>query len=670
MIAFDEKTCRDLKEASSREWLETNGLGGFAGSTISGMNTRRYHGLLTAATQPPVGRMLLLSKLEGTLVVGDERIDLATNEYAGAVHPNGYQHLVAFRLDPFPVFTYEAGGVRLEKTVFMVHGSNTTVVTYSVEKAPARMPVRLEVRPLIAFRDYHSTTHENGAIDGSFQREPNLVSLQPYQGVPRLYLGHNAAAVEAQGFWYHGFSYAIERERGLDHLEDLYNPLVMTFELGRGKTAVVVASTEKVDHRKASTWERSERKRRASIASVKADDEFARSLAVAADQFLVKRGNGSTVIAGYPWFTDWGRDTMIALPGLTLFTGRADVAKAILREFAQHVDRGMLPNRFPDDNEAPEFNTVDATLWFFEAVRAYAAEAGDHKFVRELYPVLADIVDWHIKGTRYGIHMLDNGLLNAGEAGVQLTWMDAKIDEWVVTPRSGKPVEIQALWYNALKVMEELAARFGDPEGQKRYRTVSSLLHWSFNRVFWNEKEGCLYDVVNGVPDGSIRPNQVIALSLHHSMVPADRARSVLAVVERELLTPMGLRTLSPRDPRYRGRYQGDARSRDSVYHQGTVWPWLLGPFVSAYVKVNGGGAATRQRAMEFLRPLQAHLEEAGLGQISEIFDADAPHTPRGCFAQAWSVAEVLRALCQDVCQVRPKAAEAAAAVTPLKAGA
>jgi predicted glycogen debranching enzyme len=347
---------------------------------------------------------------------------------------------------------------------------------------------------------------------------------------------------------------------------------------------------------------------------------------------------------------------MIALPGLTLLTGQADVARSILICFSRFVDRGMLPNHFPDAAEPPQYNTVDATLWYFEALRHYVASTGDIALARELYPTLASIIDWHIKGTRYNIRTLDNGLLSAGERGVQLTWMDAKIGDWVVTPRTGQPVEIQALWYNALKIMQDLAHRFGHADNENLYTAASSRLQETFNVVFWNEEQRCLYDVLDGdARDASVRPNQVFAISLYHSMVPTDRARSILEVVERELLTPYGLRTLSPRDPHYRGRYDGDMRSRDSAYHQGTVWPWLLGAFISAYVKVHGRDRVVREKAASWLDPLRSHLMEAGIGQISEVFDGDPPHRPGGCFAQAWSVAEVMRALCQDVHGVVPE---------------
>jgi predicted glycogen debranching enzyme len=656
LLDFESTLYENVREAFSREWLETNGLGGFASSSITGANTRRYHALLTAATTPPTGRMVLLSKLEETLTVAGERFELATNEYPGVVHPQGYRHLVGFRLDPFPIFTFECGGIRLEKSVFMPQGENTTVVTYDLLLAPAGKDVCLELRPLIAFRDYHSTTHENSAISHSFEQTPNLAVLQPYEGVPRLYLAHDAEHVEGAGIWYKNFVYAIERERGLDFQEDLFNPLVFRFDLTSRASATVIASLKPHDVSRAADLRRNETDRRRAIAdAAPTEDAFTRMLALAADQYIVARGDRNTVVAGYPWFTDWGRDTMIALPGLTLFTGRHDVARQVLAEFAQHVDMGMLPNRFPDAGEQPEYNTVDATLWFFEAIRAYAAATGDYEFVHtELWPVLNDIIEWHVRGTRYGIAMKDTGLLKAGEQGVQLTWMDAKIGDWVVTPRTGCPVEIQALWFNALKIMEDFAARFADDALRKRFSGMAATAQWSFNRLFWNEKSGCLYDVINGgPPDASIRPNQIFAVSLRYTMLSAERARLVVEAVERELLTPVGLRSLAPSDPNYRGRYEGDGRARDSVYHQGTVWPWLLGPFVSAYVKVNGSSEAARRHAAQMLDPLREHLCHAGLLQISEIFDGDAPHSPRGCFAQAWSVAEIMRVLCEDVYQLK-----------------
>ena len=667
MIEFGREICGNLDSALSREWLESNGLGGFASSTIPGLNTRRYHGLLTAATRPPAGRMLLLSKLEETLFLGDQRYELSANQYPGAVHPQGYRFLKRFRLDPFPVFTYAVEGVELEKSVFMVQGENATVVEYRLLGSAAD-DCKLELRPLIAFRDYHSTTHENSDINTAVESAPGLATLTPYSGLPALHLAHNAASLDATGFWCRNFEYAVERERGLDFTEDLFSPCALTFEMGARKPATVIASTEVRAAGNAAAFRRAEVARRRAIrAAAPVKNPLVEDLCAAADQFLVARGDQYTVIAGYPWFCDWGRDTMIALPGLTLTTGRPEIARGILLTFAQHVDRGMLPNRFPDAGEQPEYNTVDATLWFFEAVRSYLEHTGDFDFIREhLYAVLTDILAWHFRGTRHGIKVDPGGLLASGEPGVQLTWMDARVGDWVVTPRHGKPVEIQALWYNALCVMEELAQKFDDHAGENHCKAAAAMARWSFNRFFWNEQAGCLYDVVNGGPsDASIRPNQILAASLHHSMLTEERARSVVEVVERELLTPRGLRTLSPSDPRYAPHYQGDARSRDSVYHQGTVWPWLMGPFITAYMKVHPPRTA-RPKMAAWLEDFAQHLSEAGLGQVSEIFDADLPYTPRGCYAQAWSVAELLRATCEDLYDgaSRPQKIREAAAPT------
>jgi predicted glycogen debranching enzyme len=643
------------------EWLETNGLGGFASSTIVCLNTRRYHGLLVAATKPPVGRFVLLSKLEETLRIDGRSYDLSANRYPDVVHPRGFHYLKEFRLDPFPVFSYEVEGLQIKKSIFMIQGENSTVVQLELQSsAPlvAGKNIELLVRPLIAFRDYHALTHENGAINPAVENKPGLASLSPYAGLPTLYLAHNACELQTGGNWYRNFTYDAERERGLDFREDLFNPLVLVFDLKASAPATVIASTEPRDAERAPDYRQNElARRRAITAASPIADDFARTLSAAADQYLVARGNLKTVVAGYHWFGDWGRDTMISLPGLTLVTGKFDVARDILREFAHNVSQGMLPNRFSDAAEPPEYNTVDATLWFFEAARAYLAYTGDLEFVRdELYSVFTNIISWHVRGTRYGIKVDATGLLNSGETGVQLTWMDAKVGDWVVTPRRGKPVEIQALWYNALCIMEGLAHRFGDAAAQNLYGTMATLAHWSFNRLFWNEKGGYLYDVVSeGRPDPCFRPNQIFAVSLPYTMLSADRAKSVVAKIQELLLTPYGLRTLAQSDPQYRGRYTGDPHSRDGAYHQGTVWAWLLGPFITAYIKVNGDSAAARDQAAEWLSHMHGHLSDAGLGHVSEIFDGDAPHRPVGCIAQAWSVAEILRAYVEDVRGLRPK---------------
>jgi predicted glycogen debranching enzyme len=479
-----------------------------------------------------------------------------------------------------------------------------------------------------------------------------MTSIRPYADLPALYFAHQADSVETQGAWYHNFEYNIERERGLDFQEDLFQPSTLRADLSPRPSFAVIASTEPRAATQAAALRLAEADRRARIAgSSPSREPLVAALVQAADQFIARRGNLQTIIAGYHWFGDWGRDTMIALPGLTLTIGRTGIARDILLAFAKHVDRGMLPNLFPDAGETPEYNTVDATLWFFEAIRAWKEKTGDARFVQEnFYAVLREIIDWHVRGTRFGIRVEDDGLLNAGEPGVQLTWMDAKVGDWVVTPRYGKPVEIQALWYNALRIMQELGEEFGDAARSRQYASMASKAAQSFNALFWNETGGCLCDVVQGdMRDRSIRPNQIFALSLPFPILERSKAHSVLQVVERELLTPVGLRSLARGDSQYRPTYEGGPLSRDGAYHQGTVWPWLLGPFITAYLNVHGHRPEARERAAAWLRAFQSHLEDAGLGQVSEIFDAEPPYRPRGCVAQAWSVAELLRVAVEEV---------------------
>jgi predicted glycogen debranching enzyme len=657
MIQFDESICRNLDAACRREWLETNGIGGFASSTIVGLNTRRYHGLLAAATKPPVGRMVLLSKVEETLVIDGRRFDLSCNRYPGVVHPQGYAFLKQFRQDPFPVFVYEVEGLELEKSVFMVHDENTTVIQYTLLSAH-ELSCALELRPLIAFRDYHSTTHENGALNPSLQIEPGRVTVSPYPGCPNLSFAHTGGEIRQEAAWYRNFEYTLEQERGLDYREDLFNPMVVTFDLSSNARPALVASTEARSAEAADRFRAAEVARRNAVtaAAASVEEPFVQMLARAADQFVVRRGTGTTVIAGYHWFSDWGRDTMIALPGLTLSTGRYEDARGMLLAFANSVDRGMLPNRFPDAGETPEYNTVDATLWFFEAVRAFGTHTDDYDFIRtDLYPVLTDIIAWHERGTRYGIRLDTDGLLLAGEEGVQLTWMDAKVGGWVVTPRHGKPVEIQALWYNALRTMEDLGQRFGDEANATHWKELADAARFRFTELFWNESAGCLFDVVGGDDrDASIRPNQVLAVSLFHSLLSGEQGKSVVAAVERDLLTPCGLRSLAPSDDQYRGRYEGDPYTRDSAYHQGTVWPWLMGPFLTAYIKVNGKSGNARSQAEQWLSELRRFMLDEGVGQIPEVFDGNVPHRAGGCLAQAWSVAELLRVSVEDIRVIKP----------------
>ncbi len=614
---------------SRREWLQTNGIGGYCSSTLTGMNTRRYHGLLIAATKPPLGRFVLLSKLEETLIADGTRFDLSTNRFNNVVHPRGFRYLSQFKLDSGPEWTWEVNDVRVIKRVSMPQDQNTVSIAYELA---GDLPCILEVRPLIAFRDHHATTHANLDLIPTVTVEPGLASVQPYTHLPRLFFHHNADQIETTGFWYYGFEYEREKERGLDYIEDLYNPFTLRFS---GTAARIIASTEPNPALPAPQT------------AAPGLTNLVTALTGAASQFIVSRGAFKSVIAGYHWFDDWGRDTMISLPGLTLATGKPEVARGILLAFAASIDQGMLPNRFLND-APPQYNTADATLWYFEAVRAFLHHTGETAFVRDqLYENLKGIIDWHIRGTRHGIHMDRDFLLHSDE---QVTWMDARVDGRCVTPRDGKAVEIQALWYNALRIAADLAKAFRDDPFQKQVTALAAGAAESFNAQFWNQSEDCLYDVVNAFgPDAAIRPNQIIAASLNYTMLSAERAERVLRVVENELLTPRGLRTLSPRDSRYRGRYEGDAAQRDAAYHQGTVWPWLMGAFVTAYMKVNGRSESARRQGQIWLEAFLPHLEEAGLGQVSEIFDGDPPHTPRGCIAQAWSVAELLRAGVEDI---------------------
>lgn len=657
-LLVGKETCRDLEQAGRREWLETNGIGGFASSTIVGMNTRRYHGLLVPALHPPHGRIVALSCLQERATSQGEVWEFSCNRYVGAVHPEGYRYLQHFRLDPFPVFTYRLGDIEIEKQVFMIDGQNTTAVVYR----PVSGEVTLELQPLVAFRDYHHLTRQNPSLNGGSRASDGTVTLEPYPGLPPMTLRHNGQ-FEEEGSWYYQFEYAEEAERGLDSVEDLYSPGKLTFHLQPGDRAVVLASTES-DAEAALSPDRIDELRETEVARRRGmqassdGDPFRQMLAASGDAFVVKGGNGrSSIIAGYPWFTDWGRDTMIALPGLTLVTGRFEEARSILNVFAGACRDGLIPNRFTDSGEGADYNSVDASLWFLHAVGRYLDYTGDEASVsRDLWPVMAQILECYRDGTHYGIRTDADGLLLAGEDGTQLTWMDAKVDDWVVTPRRGKPVEVNALWHHGLRVGAALAERFGDPDRASRFGADAERVKEAFERTFWNETQGCLYDVVDGeTRDASVRPNQVLALSLPESLISARRARRILQVVESRLLTPLGLRSLAPEEDSYRGIYTGDAYSRDGAYHQGTVWGWLIGPFVTAFVRVHGGSAEARQEAARYLEPFQQHLYDAGLGHISEVFDGDPGHTPKGCYAQAWSTAEVHRALVEDVMGIRPE---------------
>jgi len=651
-VQFGREICAFLPEASLREWLVTNGIGGFASGTVAGLATRRYHGLLIAALKPPLGRTLLVAKLEEEARYQNQRFFLSTNRWAGgSVGPQGYLYIERFRLDgTTPVWTFACADALIEKRVWMQPGANTTYVRYSLIRASG--PVEFELKALVNYRDYHSATH---AGDWRMSIEPveNGFRVLAFAGAVPFYL-LTAATAEPAHDWYRNFDLACERDRGLDDQEDHLCAGTLRATLRSEESLTVVCSTDSkpvLDGRK--TWEARVRHERGLLerwtglhAPISlSTPSWMKQLVLAADQFIVTRPLKSdsaacSVIAGYHWFGDWGRDTMIALPGLALSTGRPEVSRSVLRTFAQFVDRGMLPNVFPDAGETPQYNTVDAALWYFEAVRQHFEATKDEKFLSEIFPTLVEIIDWHIRGTRYGICVdSSDSLLHAGEESVQLTWMDAKVGDWVVTPRSGKPIEVNALWLNSLVSMSRFAAILQKPH--ERYDSMAEHLRRSFQR-FWNQSKQYCFDVIDGPrgDDSSLRPNQIFAVSLPESPLTEAQQHAVLDACARHLFTSFGLRSLSPGHRDYCGTYSGGPQERDSVYHQGTVWGWLLGPFVQAHLRVFGDVAA----AASFLEPIASHLYTYGLGTAGEIFNGDVPFTPRGCIAQAWTVGEWIRA--------------------------
>ena len=654
MTQISGDTLQSWDEVSRREWLVTNGIGGYAAASLAGANTRRYHGLLVPAFSPPVGRAVLLSKVEEEIRVEDQLYQLSANKYPSVVQPQGFRHLSAFSTHPVPTFTFlfHEETVVLEKRVWMAHGLNTVYIRYTLVKAPE--PVRLALVPLLAYKDYHTEQHRWDGFTADLSVEPDgRLQFVAFPTANPLFLQVKPSlSFEEHSGWFYNFEHPREQERGLEFTEDLYCPGRFGGVLSPGQSITLVATAEAerpAEPEDALAAETDRLNALLAAANVPAGDDARVALTLAADQFIIEKSARvarSTVMAGYPWFTDWGRDTMISLPGLCLTTGRHSVAREILTSFAGAAHDGLLPNRFSDSGTGAEYNTVDASLWFFHAVYAYAQASGDWDFAQsEMLPVLHAILDAHIKGTDYDIGVDEaDGLLHAGHAGVQLTWMDAKVGDWVVTPRTGKPVEINALWHNALCVTAELAERAGESGLAADCRRRAALAKEAFARLFWNDAAHCLFDVLgpDGQPDASLRPNQIFAVSLPFPVIEGEQARAVVDAVAGSLLTPFGLRTLAPGSPDYHGRYApGDPTARDGAYHQGTVWPWLLGAFCDAHLKVYGDKAKTRALLGTLLGP---GLSQYGVGSLFEVADGDAPHAPNGCPAQAWSVAEVLRA--------------------------
>jgi predicted glycogen debranching enzyme len=658
-IKFGREICGNPTIAASREWLVTNGIGGYASGTVSGALTRRYHGLLFAALQPPLGRTLLLTKLDETVHYDNIPYALYTNHWQNnVIDPPGYLNIEHFALEgTIPTWQFAIADALLQKQIWMPQGQNTTYVQYTLKRST--LPLKLTLKALVNYRDYHSNTTANDWQMGS-QPIDHGIQVTAFPDAIPFYIyclgtrnGTQPPVLTPAHDWNFGFDLSLERERGLSDREDHLHIATWEMVLQPGETITVIASTEPTPELNGTIALQSQKRYEQQLLQqwhtaqpALADNapDWIEQLVLAADQFIVDRPlagqpKGKSIIAGYHWFGDWGRDTMISLPGLTLTTGHPEIARSILLTFAKYVDQGMLPNRFPDAGETPEYNTVDATLWYFEAIRLYYNATQDKTILQDLFPVLLVILDWHRKGTRYNIQVdPSDGLLYAGQAGVQLTWMDAKVGDWVVTPRIGKPIEINALWYNALRSMAQFATHLG--QSAQEYEAIADEILASFNR-FWNAEKGYCYDVIDG-PDGNnsdLRPNQLFAISLPESPLTSEQQRSIVEICGQKLLTSYGLRSLSPDHPDYKGQYGGDQVQRDGAYHQGTVWGWLLGPFILAHLRVYGD----RALAQQFLTPMADQLMTYGVGSLGEVFEGAAPMNPCGCIAQAWTVAEVLR---------------------------
>jgi len=658
---------QSLAATDKREWLVTNGLGSYASGAITGANTRRYHGLFIAALNPPVQRTVLFSHLDETLTIGSDpvRYELATNFWqSGIVAPQGFTRLEAFSDLPTPTWSYNLPGGRLIKQVFMKNREQRVFVCYTWLADDNKTPAQLDLAVVLNIRDFHSQTQ--GADDWHFAQDiksEKSVLITPFNGAQTLSIQSDQGTYTADGDWYRGYYWPREFERGLSEHEDNYHSGWLKVNLAAGQSVTVVAGLEAlsaVPSAKELATSVSSAKA-ALIARVQSGSKDALSPAVqklilAAEQFRSYRQStsGSTIVAGYHWFSDWGRDSMISLPGLCLSTNLVDEGKSILATFGKYLSQGMLPNYFPDGGQQPEYNTSDATLWWAEALYRYYKATSDKAFVKEQLPLLQDVIAWHVKGTRHGLRLDDDGLVTGGGPDVQLTWMDAKCGDYVVTPRSGKAVEISALWYNFVCTVDYLQKEVAD--GQNPIDTTCSAFAQKAKLAFakfWDDQRGYLADVIR--PDGSIdqslRPNQLLAASLTFPIISETQAKALLQVVEAKLLTPKGLRTLSPDSPEYQGFYglgkaSANQYDRDITYHQGTVWPWLIGPWVNARLYAYGHTDENLAFIADHLKDLIAHISaEACVGSVSEIFDGNSPHLAQGCVAQAWSVAELLRVL-------------------------
>jgi predicted glycogen debranching enzyme len=666
-------------DAIRKEWLVTNGVGGYAASTVLGVNTRKYHGLLVAALHPPGDRTVCLAKLDEEVSVGNNIYPLGANEFHGKIFPQGFLFMKVFSLNPFPQYVYQVQDVEVRKTIFMPKQKNAVAVVYKVLNRSG-FEARIQVFPLLTCRHFHSVVDRwRSPLD--YSQQPNGREIEVTFNSPKAAIIACATkgAFSEKTTWIEQLYYREEGMRGESSTDDCFQPGYFEVQVPsklEDEFAIITAASESrensreiVDSVGTTMYDvdgqlRRELEQREELLVNFYDshktvpiNDWLNWVLLAAEAFIAKGADDrKAVMAGYFWFETWGRDTFVSLPGLLLATGRFKDAKKILLDFMLHSKQGLIPNYLQDQSGEAAYNTVDATLWYVNAVLQFLKYTGDFKFIhKQLWENLKAIVDSHERGTAFGIRLDSDGLLAHG-AG--LTWMDAAVDGEAVTPRAGKAVEIQALWYNALKTMQLLASNFGELSLAKRYGEMAFETRKSFNEKFWNSESGCLFDVVAASgADASLRPNQIIALALDFTMLNNEKGEQVVDLVQRELVTPYGLRTLAQSDPRYKGMYVGDRRSRDQAYHNGTVWPWLLGPFATAFLKTKGHGEFRLEYALKtFLLPLfTQQILEAGLGTLSEIFDGDAPHAPRGCVAQAWSVAEPLRAYVEDVMQVRPK---------------
>jgi predicted glycogen debranching enzyme len=655
-ISFDEKTCHNIKEALRLEWLDTNGLGGYSSSTILNCHSRRYHGLLIANLSNPVGRYVLLSKFEESILIKGREFFISFHKYPGIFSSAGYKYLVRFQYDLFPHFVYQIGNTIIRKSIMSLYGENTTLIEYFCERSDE--PLKLQLKPFIAFRDHHALSKENLSLHVRTYNAKNGFKIQPYDGMPPLFLQSSIKSIfYPSPMWYRNFEYIVEAERGFDFHEDLFLPGVIELNMSEGDSVIISASTQSLSAIR-NAWEgekeRRQKSRESSVAFTKSfkkniDRDLLLTLVEQAKQFLIKqpvKGKIArpTIIAGYHWFTDWGRDTLISLPGLTFCIDQHDKGIEILKSIGSYEKNGLLPNYFAENGKDHAYNSVDCSLWYFWAVQQMLLYTGDLDTIRKvMWPVMLRIFEKFKVGTDHGIFMSKDGLLHAGNERTQLTWMDAVVNSVPVTPRNGYPVDINALWYNAVCFIDELAGKFG----KERYRCPELIrqIKESFNKTFWIEKASYLGDVFhNDVLDPAFRPNQIFAVSLPYSPLDQIQAKKLVEMASKELLTPFGIRTLSPRDKAYQGKYSGDASNRDSAYHQGTAWPWLVGHFGEAYINVADNKGAAREFLLNTMRnSLKFHLMDAGLCSVSEIFDGDPPHLANGCIAQSWSVAEVIR---------------------------